>query len=268
MPANPAAAKTFHDLHRDFLVLPNAWDAASAKIVELAGAKAVATSSAAVAWAHGYADGHGLPFAKLVTTVEEIARVVSLPITVDSERGYADDAASVAKNMAALIQAGGVGINLEDGVEPHEAHLKKIEAVRAAAEREGVPLYINARTDVYLKKLVPPDQALTETLRRARAIKNAGASGLFVPGLIEANAIREIASSIDMPLNIMAMPGVPKTAELKALGVKRVSAATAIHAAAMEGARASAAAFLTDGDSDALWARRGKPPAWNDLFKR
>ena len=266
MPARPNDAAVFHALHQDFLILPNAWDAASAKIVELAGAKAIATTSAGVAWAHGFADGHGLPIAKLVTSVEEIARVVSLPLSADAEAGYADDPAQVGENVAALIQAGAVGINLEDGAAPHDVHLRKVEAARAVALREGVDLFINARTDVYLKQLAPPAQAVAETVRRARALREAGASGLFVPGVKDASEIGAIAQGAGMPVNIMARPGVPKLGELKALGVRRISAATSIFNAAMEGARAAAVEFLADGDSDALWARRGQPPNYNELF--
>ena len=166
-----------------------------------------------------------------------------------------------------MIDAGAIGINLEDGKEPHELHLRKIEACRNAAEKAGVDLFINARTDVYLKKLAAPEQAVEESIRRGRACKEAGASGLFVPGAKASDDIRAIAAGVGIPLNIMAMPGVPKAIELKALGAKRLSAATAIHAAAMEGARVSAAAFVADGDSDALWSRRGTPPNWNEMFK-
>ena len=268
MPARPADAATFRALHNELLLLPNAWDAASARVVQEAGAKAIATSSAAVAWAHGFPDGHGLPVAKLASVVEEIARVVSVPISVDSEGGYSDDPSEVERNIAMLIGAGGVGVNLEDGRGPHDLHLKKIEAARNAAEREGVKLYINARTDVYLKKLVPPEQALDETLRRGWACKKAGASGLFVPGLIDAKLIGAIVHEVDIPINVITMPGLPNAAELKALGVKRLSGATRIFGVAMAAARAAAEDFLRDGDSDALAQRMGKPPPWNDLFKR
>lgn len=267
MPARPQDAAAFHALHQDLLILPNAWDAASAKIVELAGARAIATSSAAVAWAHGRADGHHLPIAVLVATIAEIARTTKLPISADAEAGYADDPAGVGANVAALIQAGAVGINLEDGHDAHALHLRKIEAARAAAVREGVDLFINARTDVYLKKLVPAEQAVAETLRRAHAMREAGASGLFAPGVVDAGEIGAIAQGAGMAVNIMARPGAPKLAELKALGVRRISAATAIFNAAMEGARAAAAEFLADGDADALWGRIGQPPSWNEIFR-
>jgi 2-methylisocitrate lyase-like PEP mutase family enzyme len=267
MTARPQDAATFHMLHKEFLVLPNAWDAASARMMQEAGAKAVATSSAAVAWARGYADGHHFPIAKLVVAIEEIARAVSLPITCDAEGGYDDDPARAAANVAALIDAGAVGVNLEDGKQPHELHLKKIEAVRNAAERAGVDLFINARTDVYLKRLAPQEEAVAETLRRAAAIRSAGASGLFVPAVVKADDIAAIAAGAGLPLNVMAMPGAPNAAELKGLGAKRHSAATAIFNAAMAGAREAAEDFLASGDSEELWQRRGAPLDYNALFR-
>lgn len=266
MPPRPQDAAAFHALHRDFLILPNAWDAASARVVQEAGAKAIATSSAAVAWAHGAPDGNKFDVAKLVTVIEEIARVVSVPVTCDAEAGYSDDLNPVRETIGALIGAGAVGINLEDGKGPHELHLKKIEAARNVAERAGVNLFINARTDVYLKQLVPAEQAVAETLKRAAGIKSAGASGLFVPGAVKPNEIAAIAEGAGLPLNVMGWPGLPKAEELKNLGVKRLSAATSIFNAAMESARSAAAAFLVDGDSDALWARRGTPLNYNNLF--
>jgi len=266
MPARPQDAAAFHALHQDFLILPNAWDAASARLVQEAGARAIATSSAAVAWAHGYADGHHFPAEKLVAAVAQIARVTSAPITCDAERGYADDPAQAAANVAKFIDAGAVGINLEDGVQPHELHLRKVEAIRAVAARAGVDLFINARTDVFLKGLAPEADQLEETLRRAAGLKNAGASGLFVPGLVKSEEIAAVAAGAGLPLNIMARPGAPNAAALKALGVRRLSAATGIFNAAMAGLQEATAAFLAEGDSEALWKRRGKPLDYNALF--
>ena len=267
MPARPQDAASFHALHEDFLILPNAWDAASAKVIELAGAKAIATTSAGVAWAHGYADGHCLPIGKLVETIAAIARVTALPISADAEAGYADDPAQVGENIAALIGAGAVGVNLEDGREPHELHLRKIEAARAAAERAGVALYINARTDVYLAKLVPPEQAMAETIRRGRACKQAGASGLFVPFAMTPDDIAAIAQGVELPLNVISWPGVPRAAELKRLGVRRLSAGTEIARAALNAARLAAEAFLAEGDSDALAVWAGERVNYNKLFE-
>lgn len=265
MPARPQDAAAFHALHKDFVILPNAWDAASARVIQEAGAKAIATSSAAVAWAHGYADGHHFPPEKLINAIAQIARVVSAPITADAEAGYSDDLAQVRDNITAFIEAGAVGVNLEDGAAPHELHLRKIEAARQAGERAGVNLFINARTDVYLKKLVAPEAALEETLRRASAIRDAGANGLFTPAAAQAD-IAAIAEGAGLPLNVMAIPGQPDAAGLKALGVKRLSAATATFNAAYAGLREAADDFLARGDSSALWERRGRPLDYNKLF--
>lgn len=264
MSAHNAAAQ-FHKLHEDFLILPNAWDAASARIVQEAGAKAIATSSAAMAWAHGYADGHHFPPEKLFAAVAQIARVVSVPITADAEGGYSDDLGAVRENITRLIDAGAVGINLEDGTAPHELHVRKIAAAREAGEKAGIDLFINARTDVYLKQLVPAEAALEEVLRRAKAAREAGANGLFAPRAA-AGDIGAIAAGAGLPLNLMAMPGLPDAAGLKALGVKRLSAATGTFNAAYAGLRAAADEFLAAGDSAALWARRGQPLDYNALF--
>lgn len=267
MPSQADHADAFHNLHRDFLILPNAWDSVSARLVEEAGAKAVATSSAAVAWAHGYADGHDLPIEKLAATIEEIVRVVAIPVSADAEGGYADDPAHVGENIAALIGAGAVGINLEDGKAPHDLHLRKVEAARAAAERAGVNLFINARTDVILKQLVPAEQAVEETIRRGRALKEAGASGLFAPLVVKPDDIKAIAGGVDLPLNVIAWKGAPDAAALKALGARRLSAGTKIAAVALRAVRESASAFLETGDSDALTALAGEPVNYNALMK-
>jgi len=266
MPARPQDAAAFHALHKELLVLPNAWDAASARVTQDIGAKAIATSSAAVAWSQGYADGHHFPPARLATVIADIARVVSVPITCDAEGGYSEDPKQAAENVMAFVDAGAVGINLEDGKDPHELHLKKIEAIRNAAERAGVNLYINARTDVYLKQLVPAARAVEETLKRAAAITDAGASGLFVPFVFNADEIGAIAKGSTLPLNVIVRPGLPKRDQLIALGVKRLSAGTALYNAAMAGAISAASAFLADADSDALAARRGTPPDYNKMF--
>jgi 2-methylisocitrate lyase-like PEP mutase family enzyme len=263
------AAETFHALHKgpNILILPNAWDAMSAKIVEGTGAKAIATSSAAVAWGHGYADGHELPFELLLRTVGEIVRVVKLPVTCDSEGGYAETPEGAAENIRRLIDAGVVGINLEDGREAHELHLKKIAAIRKAASASGVNLFINARTDVYLKGLTSGEKRLSETLRRAAAMRDAGASGVFVPGAAAAD-IPALAKDIPLPLNIMGWSGVPKAAELQAMGVKRLSAATNMARAVWAALAKASKTYLFDGDNDALTAL-GEPGAdYNALFAK
>lgn len=260
-------AETFRALHAgpDILVLPNAWDAASAALMEDAGAKAVATSSAAVAWAHGYADGDILPVPTLLAAIGEMARVIKVPLTADIEGGYSDDLATVAQTIRGVIGAGAVGINFEDGARDPELHVRKIETVREAAAQAGVALFVNARIDVYLKGLAKGEEALAETLRRAELYKAAGADGIFVPGPAEDALLATLAKEIALPLNVMGRPGVAPAARLQALGVRRLSSATAPFRAAYAALGTSIAAYLKDGDAGAL-AMLGKDLP--DLNKR
>ncbi|MBS0332287.1 MAG: isocitrate lyase/phosphoenolpyruvate mutase family protein, partial [Proteobacteria bacterium] len=200
-----AAAENFAALHAgpDILVLPNAWDAASAAVMADAGAKAVATSSAAVAWAHGFPDGDKLPLKNLLFTIEAVARVAGVPVTADIEGGYTDDLGQLSETIKAVIGAGAAGINLEDGTRDPALHARKIETARKAADALGVGLFINARTDVYLKGLAEGTAAEQETIHRAALYGRAGASGVFVPGPSDADLIGRLARAIDLPLNIM-----------------------------------------------------------------
>jgi 2-methylisocitrate lyase-like PEP mutase family enzyme len=261
-------AEQFAALHagRGILVLPNAWDAASAAVMEDAGAKAVATSSAAVAWAHGYPDGDALPLKHLLMTVEALARVVKVPVTADIEGGYTDDLAVLAETIKAVIGAGAVGINLEDGSRDPDLHARKVAAARKAADAAGVALFINARTDVYLKRLAEGDAAEAEAVRRAALYKDAGASGIFVPGPSDPELIRRLAAAIGLPLNIMLLPSLPKAADLQALGVRRVSSATAPFRAAYATVAKAVAAFLADGDPVAFAAGAEGLPNLNKRF--
>jgi 2-methylisocitrate lyase-like PEP mutase family enzyme len=249
-------AGQFAALHRsaEILVLPNAWDAASAAIMEDAGAKAVATSSAAVAWAHGYPDGDALPVATLATAIAAIARVVSVPLTADIEGGYTDDLAQLGDTIRAVIGAGAVGINLEDGLRDPDLHARKIEAARKAADAAGVPLFINARTDVYLRGLAEGQAAFLESVARAERYRSAGADGIFVPGPKDADLIGRLASEIALPLNVMLQPGVPPAARLQALGARRFSSATAPFRAAYGTLVQAIGPYLADGDFTAFAA--------------
>jgi len=249
-------AEAFAALHHtgEILILPNAWDAASAALMADAGAKAVATSSAAVAWSHGYPDGDALPLPLLLATIAAVARVVSVPVTADVEGGYTDDLAELAETIKAVIGAGAVGINLEDGRRDPELHARKVAAARQAAETSGVPLFINARTDVYLKGLAEGHAAYVETTRRAELYRDAGASGIFVPGPADPDLIGRLADEIKLPLNIMLLPTLPKAAQLQALGVRRVSSATAPFRAAYATVARATGAFLADGDPAAFAA--------------
>ena len=248
--------EAFDALHRgaEILILPNAWDAASAAVMADAGAKAVATSSAAVAWSHGYPDGDALPLPLLLATISAVARVVSAPVTADIEGGYTDDLGQLGETIKAVIGAGAVGINLEDGRRDPDLHARKIEAARKAADATGVPLFINARTDVYLKGLAEGEAAYAETVQRAERYRAAGASGIFVPGPSDEDLTRRLAEAIKLPLNIMLLPGLASAARLQALGVRRVSSATAPFRAAYATVAKATAAFLRDGDPAAFAA--------------
>ncbi len=218
----------FHALHRDgILLLANCWDGGSARIAALAGAKALATSSAAVAWAHGYGDGSQLPTALLLETVRDIVRASALPLTVDIEDGYSAEPELVGRFVTQLLQAGVVGINIEDGHAAPELLVRKIAAARGAANAAGVDLYINARCDVYLKGLAEPGQRTAETLRRAALYQGAGANGLFAAGVTDEGEIAALAQGTTMPLNVLARATLPPPATLAALGVRRLSAGSA-----------------------------------------
>ncbi|RAK59616.1 isocitrate lyase/phosphoenolpyruvate mutase family protein [Phenylobacterium hankyongense] len=261
-------AEQFKTLHHgaEILVLPNAWDAASAAIMEDAGAKAVATSSAAVAWAHGYPDGDAVPTDKVLTTVAEVARVVSVPVTADVEGGYTDDLGQLGEFIARLIQAGAVGINFEDGTRDPELHARKVEAVRQAADRAGVPLFINARIDVYLKGLAEGSAAYAETVQRAERYRTAGADGIFVPGPKDDDLIGRLADAIHLPLNIMLLPGLSPAARLQALGVRRLSSATSPFRAAYATLGKAVAGYLESGEAAAFSAGAEGLPNLNTRF--
>jgi len=248
-------AATFHGLHDHRsrpLVLVNVWDAASARLVEDAGATAIATTSAGVAWSLGRPDGNTLTRAEAMDAVARIAASVSVPVTVDIESGYADDADGVARTVDAVLEAGAVGINIEDGRLHPEALADRIGAARRAAERAGVRLFVNARTDVHLAGLVDPERLLAETLERARRYRGAGADGVFVPGVRDVGTIRALVESIDGPVNVMAGPGSPTVAELARLGVARISLGSAVAQAAYAVVRQATAELRSTGTYDSL----------------
>ena len=225
----------FRQLHDgELLILPNAWDAGSARLIESRGAKAIATTSAGLAWSRGYPDGDALPIEQLLSAVRAIARVIGVPLTIDVEGGYSNDPAAVARLVAGILEAGAVGINIEDGSGSPALLCAKIAAARESAGRAGVELFINARTDVYLRGLAGEGDAVGEVARRSERYRAAGCDGLFVPGLTDSSAIEAIAAAIHpLPLNIMLMPGLPSKEELHARGVQRLSAGSAIAQAAL-----------------------------------
>ncbi len=221
------SAEQFHALHRDGLLrLPNVWDAGSARLAQACGAAAIATTSGGVAWAQGYGDGERLPVSTHLDVISSICRAVQVPVTVDLEGGCSDDPQAVGELVASVIELGVAGINLEDGSSPPALLCAKIERARAAASRAGVALFVNARTDVYLRSLVPSQQRVAETLARAAQYRDAGADGLFVPGLCEETEIAAVVQGTPLPLNLMALAALPPAARLGALGVRRLSAGT------------------------------------------
>jgi 2-methylisocitrate lyase-like PEP mutase family enzyme len=260
-------SKLFRDLHRsaDLLVLPNAWDAGSARLIESRGAKAIATTSAGVAWSHGYPDGDALPAEVLLASVHEISRAIRVPLSVDIEGGYSDDPAAVAKLVTGVIDAGAVGINIEDGTASPEQLCAKLEAARKAASSSGVDLFINVRTDVFLRALFTGDAAVEEVIRRSSLFREAGCDGIFVPALTQASHIETISKAIGLPLNIMLMPGLPSFEELYRQGVRRLSAGSAIAQAALA-LTAHYADDLLAGSGEEIFARTIDYPTTNALF--
>jgi 2-methylisocitrate lyase-like PEP mutase family enzyme len=228
-----ARAEALRSLHipGQPLVLFNAWDAGSAKTVAAAGAKAIATGSWSVAAAHGYADGEGLPLDLAIANLERIVAAVDLPVTIDLEAGYGAGPAAVAQSVTRAIKAGAVGFNFEDQVIGGDAlfsiddQVVRIRAARAAAEELAIPAFINARTDVFLKSDPSSHDAelLGAALTRAAAYADAGASGLFVPGLVASNLIGKLCAVSPLPVNVMVLPALPPPAQLAKLGVARIS---------------------------------------------
>jgi 2-methylisocitrate lyase-like PEP mutase family enzyme len=228
-----ARAKTFRSLHvpGQPLVLFNIWDPGSAKVVAATGAKALATGSWSVAVANGFEDGERIPLDLCIANLERIVAATDLPVTLDLESGYGQDAKAVGETIARVLKAGAIGCNLEDSFpesgELREAtdHAERIRATRAAADRLGIPAFINARTDVFL--VSKPDEhneaMLATALERGHLYAQAGADGLFVPGLSDARFIGRLVEASPLPVNIMAKDTSPPLAELAKLGVARIS---------------------------------------------
>jgi 2-methylisocitrate lyase-like PEP mutase family enzyme len=232
MESHTNKAIQFRQLHRGpgVLILPNAWDVASARIFEEAGFPAIATTSAGIAFSLGYPDGQRIPREEMMARIGRIARAVQLPVTADVESGYGSSPEDTAKTTRELIQAGVVGMNLEDASDRRDQPLvdlqlavEKIRAAREAAMKLGAQIVVNARTEVYLLSGGNPDADYSEALRRLVAFREAGADCVFAPGLKEAETIGRLVKAVACPLNILAVPGSPSIPELEKLGVARVS---------------------------------------------
>jgi 2-methylisocitrate lyase-like PEP mutase family enzyme len=224
-------------MHRadEMLVLPNAWDALSARLFEEAGCQAIATTSAGVAWSLGYPDGEQVPWSEFLGATRRIARVLSVPLTVDIEAGFSATPAELADRIREVIDAGASGINLEDSRD-HQTHtllpldgaVERVATVRAAAERAGVPIVINARTDFYLQPAGARAVALVDVIQRCRAYVSAGADCVYPIGLADIQLIRQLTGELRAPVNITGRPGAPTLPELRAAGVARVSTAVGL----------------------------------------
>lgn len=226
-------AEMFHALHQpgNPIVLFNVWDAGSAKAAAAAGAKAIATGSASVAGALGFSDGEAVPFELVLQNAARISAAVDVPFSLDFEGGYAVAPDALADNFARVIAAGAIGCNFEDqiiggaGLHPLHEQVKRIKAMRAAASRLGVAAFINARTDIFLKS-PPADHSaamVDDAIARGRAYADAGASGLFLPGLADDGLIARACAASPLPVNIMVMAHTPSKARLTELGVQRIS---------------------------------------------
>jgi 2-methylisocitrate lyase-like PEP mutase family enzyme len=230
-----ARAKAFHELHAGPapVRLVNAWDALTARVFALAGAPAVGTSSFAVAMARGKPDGQQLPWATVRTVIAEIVDAADdVPVTADIEAGHGPAPGDVAQAVAEVIEVGAVGVNIEDSRPEAPGRLfapaaqgERLAAARASADAAGVPLYVNARCDVWFGGAAGsgPDEQLAEGLARAAAYVEAGADGLFFPGLIDADTLATVCREVPVPVNVMVWPGLPPVDELAALGVRRIS---------------------------------------------
>lgn len=241
------------------LVLPNAWDVASARIFEEVGFPAIATTSAGIAFSLGYPDGQRISREEMIARIGRIARAVKVPVTADIEWGYGSTPEEIARTTREVIEAGAVGMNLEDtsgfADQPLltlEKALEKIKVARETAASLRVPLVVNARTDVYLLKGGNPDADYAETVRRLVAFRDAGADCVFAPGLKDAATIGRLVKDVACPLNILAVPGTPSIAELEKLGVARVSVGSGFMRATLGSLRAMAEELKSSGTYSAL----------------
>jgi 2-methylisocitrate lyase-like PEP mutase family enzyme len=225
-------ATYFHALHaqESIFLIPNAWDALSARLFEQAGAQAIATTSAGVAAVFGYPDGEQIPKELFLRMIERIVASVSIPVSVDIEAGYGQTPAEISEFVDALLTMGVVGINLEDADPKHpgelfsvDAQVEKIRAIQQLAKKRNIPLFINARTDTYWQNLYDPERRRQETLKRLEAYQAAGASGVFIPGLKDPHLIAQVAQHVKIPINVLGGTWVEDLQALKSSGASRIS---------------------------------------------
>lgn len=251
-----ARAETFHRLHdgSDPLILFNAWDVASARAIADS-ASAVATGSAGVASSLGFADGENVPLDTLVGLVARMSSAIDKPLSIDLEAGYGEAPDDVARSVRRILEAGAVGINIEDGLvsgrrtlAAPDVHAEKIHAARAAAEDFGIPLFINARTDPFLLGFGTPEESLEESASRATIYADAGADGIFVPGLTDPGLLARLVEASPLPVNVMITAPSIRLSTLAAAGVRRISMGPWPMKATMTAVARTAARFIHDGE--------------------
>jgi 2-methylisocitrate lyase-like PEP mutase family enzyme len=229
-------AEHFRKLHQGprILVLPNAWDVASARILEELGYPAIATTSAGIAFSLGYPDGQRVSRDQMLEVVARIAHAVRVPVTADMESGYGTTVKDMTETAKALIVVGAIGLNLEDVTGDNESshvevklQVEKIGAIREISASLGVPLVLNARTDIYLMPIGPAETRFDRTVERLRAYRQAGADCLFAPGVQDRETIAKLVGALAAPLNILLTPACPPLRELEKMGVARASAGSA-----------------------------------------
>jgi 2-methylisocitrate lyase-like PEP mutase family enzyme len=254
-------AERFRTMHRapPLLLLPNAWDALSARIFATAGFAAIATTSGGVSWAIGYADGEAAPWDEVVAATRRIVRAVTIPVTADIEAGFGDTPEAVGRSVDDIIAAGAVGINLEDGTPQAAAPIRtiadaaaRIRTARAAAQTAGVPIVINARTDLWLRNLGDPARRFDDAIERGRAYLAAGADCFYPIGLRDPETIRRLARTLAAPINVNIRAGSPSVDELEALGVARASTASQVALVAATAIREAALDIKATGRFDRL----------------
>ncbi|HET7259865.1 MAG TPA: isocitrate lyase/phosphoenolpyruvate mutase family protein [Candidatus Acidoferrum sp.] len=261
MKAQAVKAENLRKLHHGprLLALPNAWDAVSARILEELGYPAIATSSAAVAFSLGYPDGQRISRDEMLQAVGRITRAVRVPVTADLESGYGKTPEEIAAFTKAMVASGAVGLNFEDVTGDDETthvelglQVKNIRAIRETSAALGVPVVINARTDIYLMPIGPEATRFERTVERLRAYREAGADCLFAPGLCNGEIIAKLVKAVGAPLNILASQGCPSLKELEKMGVARVSAGSSAMRAAMGAFQRVAKDWLALGSYDSL----------------
>lgn len=226
-------AGIFHNLHHDqqLLILPNIWEPLGAKILEDVGYPAIATASASVAWSHGLDDGERIALPQYLSLIRKIVNSVTLPVSVDFESGYADNLKKLADNVSALLDVGAVGINIEDTdkatgeLYTKDAQCRRLAVIRDAAGKKGIQLFINARTDVNLRRKqgTSDEEVLQDCLERGLAYKSAGADGFYPITISDRKMLKAFVKNVGLPINVVAVPGIPSLKELEEIGVARLS---------------------------------------------